>query len=133
MEQKSIIIFKVKKEILSCPSHVSYIGGTFIFLETCANCRMCHEYIFLVSLKFKPWKKCVMNTINDLDIILKKCRTWTLKHSCTGPNHSFFYFVLLFWGGFPWNWCMIYLFLDSLTFKIWKKCVTNIISVLDII
>jgi len=46
MEQKSIIIFKVKKEILNYPSHVSFTGGTFSFLEMCVNCRVCHEYIF---------------------------------------------------------------------------------------
>jgi len=67
-------------------------------------------YLFLDSLTFKLQKKCVTNISNVLDIILKKCRTWALNHCWKGPNHSFFYFVLLFWGGCPWNWCTIYIF-----------------------
>ena len=39
MEQKSIIIIRVKKK-LSYPCHVSFTGATFIFLEMCANHRM---------------------------------------------------------------------------------------------
>ena len=31
-----------------------------------------------------------------MGIILKKCRTWTLKHSCNGPNHSFSIFYSYF-------------------------------------
>ena len=92
----------------------------------------CTIFSFLDSLTFKIWKKCVTNIINVLDIILKKCRTWTLKHSCKGPNDSFFDFVLLFWDGCLWNWCMIYFFL-FFAFKLWKKFVTNIINMLDII
>ena len=38
MQQTSIIIFRVKKEISNYPFHVSFDGETFNFLETCANC-----------------------------------------------------------------------------------------------
>ena len=30
--------FQSEKEIMSCPFYVSFVGETFIFLETCANC-----------------------------------------------------------------------------------------------
>jgi len=32
-----MMIFRVKKEIMSCPFHVSFVDETFIFLETSAN------------------------------------------------------------------------------------------------
>jgi len=48
MQHTFIVIFRVKKEILSCPSLVSFAGETFNFLETCANCRVCHEYVFFI-------------------------------------------------------------------------------------
>jgi len=52
--------------------------------------------IFLLgSLTSKQYKKCVMNIINILDIILKKCRKWELKHDCKDPNDSFFLFCAL--------------------------------------
>jgi len=91
------------------------------------------QYFFLDSLTINIREKCVMNIINVFDVISKKIETWELKHSCKGPNHSFFNFVLLFWGCCTWNWCMIYFFLASLTLNIWKKCVTNVIIVLGII
>ena len=110
----------------------------FLFLILFSNFEVvvhetCAWYIFLDSLTFKIWKKYVTDISNVLDIILKKCRTWTLKLCCKDPNHSSFNFVLLFWGGCPWNWCMIYFFWDSLMFKLWIKGVTNISNVLDII
>ena len=90
-------------------------------------------YIFFNSLMLNLWKMLVTDIINMLGIVLKKFRTWALMHSCKGLNHSFFNFVILFWGGCAWKWCMIYFFLNSLMFNLWKTFVTNIINFLDIV
>ena len=113
------------------PNH-SFFDFVLIFWERCTwNWGMI--YIFLTSLTLNIWKKCVTNIIIMLGNILKKCSTWALKHSCKGPNHSFFDFVIIFWGGCEWKWCMIYFFLDSLMFNLWKTCVTDIIKLLGIV
>ena len=90
-------------------SNHTFFDFVLVFLGGCPW-KWCTIYLFLDSLMFKLWKTCVGNIISLLDIILKKCRTWTLKHSYKGLNHNFFDFVLLFWDGCPWNWCMIYSF-----------------------
>ena len=47
-----------------------------------------HDIYFLDSLTFKLRKKCFMDITNVLDIILKTCITWSLKHCFKGPNHN---------------------------------------------
>ena len=59
---------------------------------------MVHDIFVFGFFNIQAMEKCVMKIINVLDIILEKCRTWALKHSCKGPNHSFFDFVFLFLG-----------------------------------
>ena len=95
---------------------------------------MVHDIFSWDSLMFKLRKNVSRILVMCWSKFLKKCRTLTLKLCCKGPNYCFFiYFVLLFWGGCPWYWCMIYFSWDSLTFKLRKKCVTDIGNVLDII
>jgi len=92
-----------------------------------------HDIFFFNSLMFNICKMLVIDITNMLGIVLKKIRTWTLMHSCKGPNHSFFDFVILFGGCCAWKWCMIYFFFDSLMFNLWKTCVPNIVNLLDIV
>ena len=71
----------------------SFFDFVLLFWEYCTwNWGMI--YFFLASLIMNIWKKCVTNMVNVLGIIFKKCRTWVLKHSCMGPNDSFFRFYV---------------------------------------
>ena len=141
MEQKSIVIIRVKKK-MSCPCHVIFTGATFIFFrDVCklpsvvnfdcdlsmvidpaevhynfrvknklisANCRMCYEHLFFWIF----WRYYHEKSVQIIVFFILCLYFEVISHGI-GARYNFF--------------------LDSLTFKPCKKCVTNIIEVLDII
>ena len=83
------------------------------------------------SLTWKIWNKFSKYIFNILKINFINCITLPLKHIFEGWKHRFFIFYywieVLLDEIITW-----YIFLDSLTWKLWNKFVTDIFDVLKI-